>query len=197
MLRRLAERQTMAREYASNEHLGKGPVVICVDESGSMTGERIAQAKAFCLAMVWIARHQKRDCLLVAFAGSSYSRNLLVNGRTPQVQIVEWLFQFMGGGTVFTVPLSKVPNKLWKQYKLKDGETDMFLLTDGAIPLAPALRDSFNAWKKQMGCRLTSIGIGIGQSDNARKRLEPVSDVVYTTQQLTAQTEGVRDCFSF
>jgi uncharacterized protein with von Willebrand factor type A (vWA) domain len=35
-LRRLVERQTMCREYQATEPVGKGPIVVIVDESGSM-----------------------------------------------------------------------------------------------------------------------------------------------------------------
>src|SRR5581483_9764217 len=36
VLRRLVERQCMCREYRSSEPAAKGPIVVCVDESGSM-----------------------------------------------------------------------------------------------------------------------------------------------------------------
>ena len=35
-LRRLVERQTMCREYRATEPVGKGPILISVDESGSI-----------------------------------------------------------------------------------------------------------------------------------------------------------------
>jgi hypothetical protein len=53
-LRRLVERQTMCREYHATEPVGKGPIVVVVDESGSMNGSKIETAKALALALAWM-----------------------------------------------------------------------------------------------------------------------------------------------
>src|SRR5262249_56099088 len=39
-LRRLVERQVQCREYRSTEPVAKGPIIVSVDESGSMAGEK-------------------------------------------------------------------------------------------------------------------------------------------------------------
>src|SRR5262249_30102207 len=54
-LRRLVERQCLCREHCSIEPVAKGPVIICVDESGSMSGEKVHTAKALALALAWVA----------------------------------------------------------------------------------------------------------------------------------------------
>jgi uncharacterized protein with von Willebrand factor type A (vWA) domain len=68
-LRRLAEGQLQCREHHATEPVGKGPVIVCVDESGSMTGDPVHTAKAVGLALAWIARRQRRWCALVAYSG--------------------------------------------------------------------------------------------------------------------------------
>jgi hypothetical protein len=55
VLRRLVERQVMCREYRASEPVGKGPIIVSVDESGSMEGDKVHTAKALALAMAWIA----------------------------------------------------------------------------------------------------------------------------------------------
>ena len=50
-LRRIVERQAQCREYHAVEPVGKGPVIIALDESGSMSGEKIHTAKALALAI--------------------------------------------------------------------------------------------------------------------------------------------------
>jgi len=55
-LRRFVERQTMCREYASVEPVAKGPIIVSVDESGSMHGDKGHTAKALALALAWVAR---------------------------------------------------------------------------------------------------------------------------------------------
>src|SRR5438874_7781455 len=54
-LRRLVERQLQCREYHSTEPVAKGPIIVSVDESGSMQGDKAHTAKALALAMAWIA----------------------------------------------------------------------------------------------------------------------------------------------
>jgi uncharacterized protein with von Willebrand factor type A (vWA) domain len=75
-LRRVAERQALCREHHAVEPVGKGPIVVCLDESGSMEGEKIHTAKALVLALAWIARQQRRWCALVAYSGDSGERLL-------------------------------------------------------------------------------------------------------------------------
>jgi uncharacterized protein with von Willebrand factor type A (vWA) domain len=65
-LRRIVERQALCREHHSTEPVAKGPIIVVVDESGSMEGERVHTAKALALAMAWIARQQRRWCGLIA-----------------------------------------------------------------------------------------------------------------------------------
>jgi uncharacterized protein with von Willebrand factor type A (vWA) domain len=60
IFRRLVEGQCMSREYRATEPVGKGPVVVVVDESGSMQGDKVHTAKALALALAWVARQQHR-----------------------------------------------------------------------------------------------------------------------------------------
>ena len=54
-----AERIRMV-ELCAKAMAGKGPVIVCTDESGSMHGEKNHTSKALALAMAWVARRQKR-----------------------------------------------------------------------------------------------------------------------------------------
>ena len=75
-LRRIVERQALCREHHATEPVGKGPIILAIDESGSMQGEKAHTAKALGLALAWIARHQKRWCALCAYSGDSGERLL-------------------------------------------------------------------------------------------------------------------------
>jgi len=61
-LRRIVERQALCREHHAIEPVGKGPIIVVLDESGSMDGEKCHTAKALALALAWIARQQRRWC---------------------------------------------------------------------------------------------------------------------------------------
>ncbi len=59
-LRRIVERQALCREHHAVEPVGKGPILVVCDESGSMEGAKAHTAKALALALAWVARQQKR-----------------------------------------------------------------------------------------------------------------------------------------
>ena len=48
----------------------RGPILLCVDTSGSMRGPRETVAKALALECMRAAREQERDCYVFAFAGA-------------------------------------------------------------------------------------------------------------------------------
>ena len=75
-LRRIVERQALCREHHSVEPVGKGPILIVCDESGSMDGVKAHTAKALALALAWVARRQRRWAGLIAFSGKSGERLL-------------------------------------------------------------------------------------------------------------------------
>ena len=47
----------------------RGPILLCVDTSGSMRGPREIVAKALALECMRAAREQERGCYVFAFAG--------------------------------------------------------------------------------------------------------------------------------
>src|SRR5437764_9912685 len=101
----------MCREYRATEPGGKGPVLVCVDESGSMQGEKAHTAKALALAMAWVARRQKRWIALVAYSGDSGDRLLaLPPGRWDELALLDWLAQFIGRGSTLDVPVRELPD---------------------------------------------------------------------------------------
>lgn len=160
-MRRLVERQTMSRDYRGVEKMGKGPIIICVDESGSMTGEKICQAKAFALAMYWIARHQRRWCCFVSYSSGPFGRYLcLPHNKPDETALLDWLGGFIGAGTDMEVPFRKLPGEWWSAINPPRGKTDMLILTDGQVQVDPQLEAFFLDWKRREKVR--TIGLMIG-----------------------------------
>ena len=164
MLRRLAERQVQCREMHAVEPAGKGPIVVVVDESGSMKyHDKIETAKALALAMVWIARRQKRWCVLVGFSGSESGNKLVIRpGKSDDAALMEWLEHFYGRGTDMDVPLVELPG-WWPEFisqGLKPGATDIIMFTDACCRVSHETFCSFTAFKAANNVKLTSIVIG-------------------------------------
>ena len=183
-LRRLVERRCMQREHRSVEPVGKGPIIVSVDESGSMHGDKVHTAKALALAMAWVARGQKRWCALVAYSGGSGERLLaLPPGRWDEGALADWLCAFIGGGSSLDVPVRELP-RYYSQLKAPAGKTDVLFVTDARCRIPPELRDTFLAWKQKVQARLVTLVVGGEPGDLAR-----ISDEVHTVETLSA-TEG-------
>lgn len=68
-LRRFAEGETLQYEQKGKEALGKGPIILCLDQFGSMSGLD-TQFKGFALAQMSVAL-TKRDFALILFSNQA------------------------------------------------------------------------------------------------------------------------------
>jgi uncharacterized protein with von Willebrand factor type A (vWA) domain len=185
-LRRLVERQTMCRQYQALEPVAKGPILLAVDESGSMHGDKNYTAKALALAMAWIARMQKRWCALVAYSGDSGERLLaLPPGRWDEAALMDWLQEYIGRGSTIDVPVREMP-RIYQQLKAPHGKTDVVFITDAQCHLPHQLQEQFNAWKRQVQARLITLVIQSTPGD-----LEAISDETHLVQSLSVDEEAV------
>lgn len=191
--RRLFDRQCLGRETRATEAVGKGPIVVVVDESGSMAGPKIETAKALCLALAWIARRQNRWCCLVSFSDTSSVRPgsmvVLPPKQAKEAELLDWLGHFYNGGTDLQVPLGTVP-ALWPQLVqmgMTRGKTDMLLVTDGAVGLPPELEKSFLEFKAAEKVRLTCLAVDTPTAGEVGR----VCDEVFVVPSLDADTDAV------
>jgi uncharacterized protein with von Willebrand factor type A (vWA) domain len=154
-LDRLARRLSLCRQYQGVERLGQGPIVVVVDESGSMDREvggvkKIVAAKALALTLAWLARQQRRWIALVGFAGGTTgTRIAFPPGKMDQARLIEWLVHFYGGGTVLDVPMRELPEVYWREFEaqgLAHGKTDVVIITDAIVRCDDRLRDAYLKW---------------------------------------------------
>ena len=185
-LRRIAERQAQCREHHAVEPVGKGAVIIALDESGSMSGEKIHTARALALALAWVARRQRRWCALVAYSGDSGERLLaLPPGRWDEGKLAEWLCAFIGRGSDLDVPVRELP-RMYAELKAPPGVTDVVFVTDAQCRIPADVRGAFLAWKAAARTRLVTLVI-----DNAPGDLAHVSDEVHAVRSLTPDADAV------
>lgn len=183
-LRRIVDRQALCREHHAVEPVGKGPVVVALDESGSMAGEKIHTAKA--LALAWVARRQRRWAALVAYSGDSGERLLaLPPGRWDEVKLTGWLTAFLGRGSDLDIPVRELP-RMYRELGAPPGVTDVVFVTDAVCRIPPAVRDAFLGWKKAARARLVTLVI-----DNVPGDLAHVSDEVHAVRSLGPDADAV------
>lgn len=192
-MRRLVERQTMCRQFQGVEKVGRGPIVVCVDESGSMTtNNRIENAKAFALAMAWIARHQKRWCYLASYSGDRYGKYCLLKpGKWNESELLDWLEHFFGRGTTMDVPLHTIPIVNWPIIQPPKGKTDIIVITDGEVRVPDDMARRFNRFKLEEKVRMISLVL-----DGTADELHKVSDEVHSIRGISINESAVQNCLS-
>src|SRR5699024_2422593 len=79
------------------------------------------QSKGFVLALIGIAKKQKRDFCFIRFSTSS-EIYLLSKGKITTAEMVEICQNFLGGGTEFYSPLSESLQVI-KESKFKQSDT--------------------------------------------------------------------------
>lgn len=81
-----------------------GPVIICLDTSGSMTGQPEITAKAMCLALLNIALTEHRKCFLITF--SSGIETIDLTDMNDWTDLVDFISHGFHGGTDIDRPLA-------------------------------------------------------------------------------------------
>ena len=191
LMRRLVERQCLSREFESTEKVGLGPIVIVIDESGSMIGSRNESAKAIALTLAWIARKQGRWCGLVAYSGESGHRVLaLPPERWNQVDLLDWLESFLGMGSSLDIPVSDMP-AIFNELGAPAGRTDLVYITDAEVRISEKKANAFKAWKCSIKAKLFSLVL-----NSSPGQLSSISDEVHLINTLDPAEAGIKKVFS-
>ena len=158
-LRRFAEGQTMMYEQKGRENLGKGPIILCLDQSSSMRNLD-TQSKGFTLALMSIARRQRRDFCLILF--STRTRVIKYEkGKIQHSDMVNLAQTFLSGGTDFTLALGESLSII-NESRFK--QADVVFVTDGEDKLTESFLEGFNKKKKEKGFNVLSFIIGSSEN---------------------------------
>ena len=76
---------------------GKGPIILCVDTSGSMAGEPEVIAKALALAMLQLALKENRKCYLISF--SVHIKTIELTAMQDWAQLIDFIRGAFHAGT--------------------------------------------------------------------------------------------------
>lgn len=175
--RKASEGALLSRKMKGNEKSKKGPIVVALDESGSMA-DCIAIAKAIAVACFWVAKKQKRGFALVRFSSQAKTVEKLEPKDLPAL-----LSEFMSGGTEFLPAFREIVRVIEKEKGKKNA--DVVFISDGGCYDSRAT--SFIKRKKaKLGFRVFSLGIGI--SSGSAGSLPEFSDKINYLNSLTMQS---------
>ena len=191
--RRMIEGGLLTYALRGAEERGRGPMIVCLDGSSSMAGDKEIWSKAVALTLLEIARRQRRLFRFICF--SSAETPLFTLDLNPRdrhevqadraLDVAEY---FPGGGTDFETPLSAALDCL-RAARYRRG--DIVLVTDGECRVAPEWLARFKAEKARLQFSLYSVLIDVGPS--SLEVLRQLSDRVTAVSRLA--DDAARDLF--
>ena len=141
-----------------------GPIIVCLDTTGSMMGARETVAKAMVLECMRQSRSQQRACYLYSFSGpGDYQELELKLNAAGLYGLLEFLSGSFHGGTDVDEPFNRALARL---NEAEWSNADILLVTDGEIkPPDETLIANLNEAKEEMGLKVH--GLLVGDAGNA------------------------------
>jgi len=173
LLSRVLQRRALTYGMTGREPLSRGPVLVLLDESGSMrSGGKDIWAKAVCLALLSTATKQKRDWHLVSFNGAIV-RETTIPVRQASVDLIQRaLDQRCHGGTNFDAPVLRAVEVIGTAKSMK--RADVVIITDGESHLEPNTIEAATALTRTEGVSWFCVGVG-PDADTELVSLAPVA----------------------
>jgi uncharacterized protein with von Willebrand factor type A (vWA) domain len=191
--RRLLEGELLQYRLRAEEQKGKGPMVVCIDVSSSMEGDKELWAKAVSLTLMDIARRQRRLFRAVLFSSGPGSLKVLDLNQQRRYQpelgkVMELAEYFPGGGTDFQQPIDAAM-ELIEHKRLR--RADIVIITDGESQVAPEWLAELRRRKDELQFSIFAVLVDVGSSELST--LAQMSDRVTSVKKLSA--EGTREIF--
>lgn len=193
--RGLSERSVPSYSLRTEEPVGRGPVVVLVDSSYSMSGEPMAWASAVALTLAQAATRSgaASDARLVTaifFNTKVVLEAEISPGERDPRKFLRIANVAADGGTEYDAPLKRALEVLEGGPARRPAglpEADLLLVTDGQCKLSEGFAHEFARRKAALGFALVCVLVG----DNARSGpLEPHADRLLHARDLSRASGG-------
>ena len=177
-------------QYSLRDEKGRGPMVICLDGSSSMEGNKELWSKGVCLTLLEIAKRERRKSSVVVFSSSGSPLRVFDTGpggersgwAMKEKDVFELAGYFPGGGTNFEEPLQRALEIL-KGSKFRRG--DIVFITDGEAGIGDAWLEGFKRERARLGFKVYSVLIDLTERESWQT-LSLFSDKVTSVSKLTS-----------
>jgi len=158
MLRRLFEGAALIYEVEGEAYKGKGPMVILVDASSSMSGEKDKWAKAVALALRNTAAREKRPAHIVVYnhgIKAEYTENGDLKALLDTIDLMP------SGGTDWIAPFNRgremidADDREWE-------DADLIMITDDECGVPNDWKEAWNEWRKKRGVNCLGVILPAG-----------------------------------
>ena len=182
------EKQLLQYEIENNKRKGLGPVVVCLDISGSMGGKKLEWGKAVALALLEVALKQKRNYSLLMFDTTIAYEWEILKGEADPNTIIDIASVGTQGGTDFAVPTYRAMKIINKSPNFR--KADITFITDGDCAMSPHQEKEFIDMKIKKNVKVQTIVINSG-GHCSMKGVENWSDKVTTVSKLADLNENL------
>jgi len=155
---RLLPRPDATPQRTTPTHAGHGPLIVCLDTSGSMRGAPENVAKACVLQALRSAHAGRRPCRLLAFGGQNelLEREMALDA-DGLAHLLDVMGQSFDGGTDVQTPMERaidlVKTTGWE-------EADLLIVSDGEFGVTHATLTQLRDAKQHLALRVHGILIG-------------------------------------
>lgn len=154
-------------QYAKREKIrkGRGDVIVCLDESGSTSGENAAWGKALALAVQDICAHEGRKFALIHFSGKNSIRtDRFLPGKFTNSDLLAAAEHFFDGGTNFEAPLTEALRLIREE---EFSNADILFVTDGYCDISDNLAEQLQAEISAERCSVIGLLMDRDSAGNA------------------------------
>ena len=196
---RMLEGQLLQYRTEGEKPMGYGPIIVCIDESGSMYGPKNMFAKALLFGMWIVANSQKRPFYVIRFAHRFQTHKI-----EKLRDIMALLDMFMNGGTDFEDPLNETIRIITDaQGTDPDMKTaDLIFLTDGIGRVSKTVLEQILEKKRQLKFKILAAMVTSANDmrstdvELAKKVLKSFSDEVFDINNIYADNEFLKRSLS-
>ena len=143
---RYSENKLAVYDKENRDAKNKGPIIVCCDESGSMSGDPEQWAKAITVGVIEIAQMQRRDFAYIRYSSSADEPIIISKGEVAPDKVIKICNEFIGGGTNFRAPLEKAM-KVIETSDFKNA--DILFISDGDCGIDEGFQRKFIEVKEQ------------------------------------------------
>ncbi len=145
--------------HKKEPRLGKGPIIVAVDTSGSMSGTPLKIAYSVLEQLLRLSRKQKRKCFLLSFSVRAKSLDLSLPHNWMHLD--QFLEDYYSGGTDGEEMLNKALSKLQTN---SFAMADVLIISDFEFPLPRDETRKKMLIEHNKGTRFYGLGIGLEAS---------------------------------
>jgi uncharacterized protein with von Willebrand factor type A (vWA) domain len=152
----LAERRSASAQLATDPS-ERGPIVLCLDTSGSMRGAPEQVAKAVTIAALRVAHSERRGCKLIAFGGPGELLERDLHGSGGLQALLELMGQAFDGGTDVQTPIETAIDRV---HEAAWASADLLIVSDGEFGCVPQTLTRLDQARRELGLRVQGVLVG-------------------------------------